>query len=431
MSPSEIPPWLAKHSSNTYLLSVYRCLQSREEEREAARYIPRPTHTEPSRGTPSARRSQAQQFISKFLRSQSPTQKNPIPPGHYSVAVGQRPDNHLRNRYLDIHPYDRTRVVLNVAQGEEEGKYLNASWVLENYGQKWWIASQASLPNTAHTFLSILLQSTTSPPASLLDPAYSSLQTSRVRTVVQLTSNIENGRRKAHPYFPSDVGQSTVIQPEGGDTPALKVILLERETIEEAHCTRSIVSLVPVTLKSKKGTRRSSIDGTKTSDTEEVDEDEHEYSVVDGRETITFQHMFYTSWPDHGVPHDDDRASLLAFLRLVDSTNRDTSLATSPDDPQPDPDPPIIVGCSAGIGRTGSFIALSSLLRKYGFLPPPGRPSLSSALPPCPLDALPSALSEDLVVQEVDSMREQRPGMVQRNEQIRLIYEVLTSAFVL
>jgi protein-tyrosine phosphatase len=35
-----------------------------------------------------------------------------------------------------------------------------------------------------------------------------------------------------------------------------------------------------------------------------------------------------------------------------------------------------------------------------------------------------------MVAQEVDSLREQRPGMVQREEQILLIYELLQKAFL-
>lgn len=206
--------------------------------------------------------------------------------------------------------------------------------------------------------------------------------------MVQLTRVVEGGLRKAHSYFPSDVGQSLVHAPEAGHPgAALRVTLVESADIAEACCVRSTVSI--------------SLEG-------------------DEKPPVTFQHLLYTAWPDQGVPELEDQKSLMAFIRLVDSTNRQRT--------SDDPDPPILVGCSAGVGRTGTFIAISSLLRAHGFLPRASSPSplsLSS-----PLGPLPDAFNEDLVGREVDSLREQRPAMVQQTSQLGLIYTLLEAAFV-
>jgi len=232
--------------------------------------------------------------------------------------------------------------------------------------------------------------------------------------VVQLTQNIEGGRRKAHAYFPNEVGKSIIVPPEDGvQDLALKVTLLSQETIEDAHCLRSSVSVVPVKDPPPVNTR--------TYEMLEFDDHDDQYGEIPDQKVL-FTHLLYTSWPDHGVPEDQDRKSLVAFAHLVDRLNRDTSLAS---DPHPDPDPPIIVGCSAGVGRTGSFIALSSLMRHFGVLPPPSSPTLSSVLLPSRLGPLPDDMKEDCVAQEIDSLREQRQRMVERPEQVVLIYEVL------
>ncbi|KAF7307236.1 hypothetical protein MIND_00517300 [Mycena indigotica] len=287
---------------------------------------------------------------------------------HYSTSTSCSPTNNAKNRYADITVYDRTRVVVS---GE---RYLNADWCLERYGHKYWIAAQATIPTTSHAFLSLLLQ-------PIPTPSFTS--SSRVRTVVQLTQLVESGRRKADAYFPSEIGQTMVHAPERSHPgPAIVATLLESTQIPDARCIKSTVS---ISLKDKP------------------------------ESAVTFQHLFFTAWPDHGVPEHEEQQALMNFVKLVDKTNRDES---------DDPDPPIVVGCSAGVGRTGTFIAISSLLRAHGLLPAasfPSIPSLSSPLGPFPNE-------EDQVAQEVDWLREQRPGMVQQQSQLDLIYSLLESA---
>lgn len=68
-------------------------------------------------------------------------------------------------------------------------------------------------------------------------------------------------------------------------------------------------------------------------------------------ETREVCHMLYTAWPDYGVPQS--ARALLQFLSLV--RQQQNKLLTSRGDtwaghPR---GPPIVVHCSAGIGRTG------------------------------------------------------------------------------
>lgn len=396
-----IPAWLSRALANdSRFISEIVCSALSEREYARDHIRTRSLVAEPQTTSLLAR---GQQALSSALGKIDPV-------AHYSIMIAHHPDNVVANRYSNIEPYDRTRVIVGDLKGSHcsvgaegsKGRYFNASWVRELYGGKLWIATQAPLPRTAHVFLSAIVQPISTPPASLNSPHMH--YPSRVRTIVQLTQNMERGRQKAHIYFPSTPGQSMLSNPDPtSDAPALKVTLLESKRINEACCVQSKVSIIPVT-------------------------------STNPQDAVVFTHLLYAAWPDHGVPEDEDRASLLAFVRLVDCINKNTS--SLPLSSEPDPDPPIMVNCSAGIGRTGSFIAMSSLLRAYHLLsvnPPSSTPLLLpqplSSLPVPPLGTLPKELQEDLIAQEIDSLREQRPGMVQRDEQIHLIYDILNQAF--
>ncbi|XP_067684835.1 receptor-type tyrosine-protein phosphatase alpha-like [Haliotis asinina] len=59
----------------------------------------------------------------------------------------------------------------------------------------------------------------------------------------------------------------------------------------------------------------------------------------------TVTHYHFTSWPDHGVP---SAPALVSFWRLVKRGHKQRG--------------PMLVHCSAGVGRTGAFIALDYLM---------------------------------------------------------------------
>jgi protein tyrosine phosphatase len=106
-------------------------------------------------------------------------------------------------------------------------------------------------------------------------------------------------------------------------------------------------------------------------------------------------HYQYKEWPDHGLP-----SSTKAFLHLVHSAKR------------VDKDGPIVVHCSAGIGRSGTFCAVHALVQKM-------REELKTkgSLPPLN------------IVETVLNLRDQRPGMVQTKEQYMFCYLALQEEF--
>ena len=65
---------------------------------------------------------------------------------------------------------------------------------------------------------------------------------------------------------------------------------------------------------------------------------------------MTVTHMHYTAWPDHGVP--ENAMSVISFIRRV-RREHPHSLDKS-----------LLVHCSAGVGRTGTFILLDTVMQQ-------------------------------------------------------------------
>lgn len=65
-------------------------------------------------------------------------------------------------------------------------------------------------------------------------------------------------------------------------------------------------------------------------------------------ETRNIYHYWYTAWPDHTVPENPN--ALIQLIKQVESLKTyDENI----------PKGPILVHCSAGVGRSGCFLALS------------------------------------------------------------------------
>ncbi|XP_036170740.1 tyrosine-protein phosphatase non-receptor type 21 isoform X3 [Myotis myotis] len=64
----------------------------------------------------------------------------------------------------------------------------------------------------------------------------------------------------------------------------------------------------------------------------------------------TVWHLQYTDWPEHGCP--EDLKGFLSYLEEIQSVRRHTNSTSEPKGPNP----PLLVHCSAGVGRTGVVI---------------------------------------------------------------------------
>ncbi|XP_078661975.1 receptor-type tyrosine-protein phosphatase R-like [Branchiostoma floridae x Branchiostoma belcheri] len=113
------------------------------------------------------------------------------------------------------------------------------------------------------------------------------------------------------------------------------------------------------------------------------------FTLQRGNEVHHIRHYWCTEWPDHKTP--ETAKALLALVQEVEFHRLR----------QPRPRRPVVVHCSAGIGRTGCFIATSIGIRQLR------------------VENMVDVLSI------VCGMRQDRGGMVQTNEQYEFIHYAL------
>ena len=113
-----------------------------------------------------------------------------------------------------------------------------------------------------------------------------------------------------------------------------------------------------------------------------------EFEVRGQEETSKVTHLQCTAWPDHGTPElENDFDSLNYLIQEIDKCH------------------PVVMHCSAGIGRTGTLIALYHLTKTIQTQTSSPRISVFGT---------------------VRRLREQRLGMVQTKDQYLFIYSFMT-----
>ncbi|XP_046338646.2 receptor-type tyrosine-protein phosphatase H-like isoform X3 [Haliotis rufescens] len=209
-----------------------------------------------------------------------------ISPKHTNYA-SQIDENKQKNRWVNVLPFDHSRVVLEVIDDDETSDYINASYMPGYNCENEYIASQGPLPGTVDDFWRMIWEK-------------------KVSIIVMVTPVKENGKVKCEEYWPAEVQEPK----EYGD------IVVENTSF-------SSLNTYNVTM--------------------------FKLSNGQDKDVRVVQHFHFLNWKDMSA--DVERSDILDFVRTVRSHLR------------PDMEGPLVIHCSAGVGRTGTFICLDYLIQ--------------------------------------------------------------------
>ena len=258
------------------------------------------------------------------------------------------------------------------------------------------------------------------------------------RVIVMLTAEVEGGQRKCHPYWlPDDYGPFKLkalserhqavetFKPRRSFTSPQHLALSQRPSISRRH-TGSYMSHQP------------SHPSSSHTPTPPLDPDAPHVII----RKITLQHanqpfeplreltqIQYTSWPDFGAPaHPAQVLGLVEHCNSVVRSHEYSNPTRGIDDPAQPSQRPIVVHCSAGCGRTGTFCTVDSvidMLKRQKYVRQSKQDENAMDVDSADQDAWTLSDDEDLVVKAVSDFRLQRLSMVQTLRQFVLCYETV------
>ncbi|XP_047738570.1 receptor-type tyrosine-protein phosphatase epsilon-like [Hyalella azteca] len=246
----------------------------------------------------------------------------------YSTLLAERPESKWKNRYINILPYDHSIVKL-----QDPGGYINANFVtlLAERPESKWKNRYINILPYDHSIVKLQdpggyinanfvldhqeqpsFIAAQGPTDSTVNDFWQMVREQNVVIIVMLTNTTEKGKVKCAQYWPEE--SQSLLLPDG-----LRVTNLgERE--HGLYVVRK--------LKLDDEKRRSP-----------------------SRTTLQYH---FLAWKDFGVPEDQE-----SLLQLISAVKTDLVAVT------PAANQHIVVHCSAGVGRTGSFIAVWNLCHLF------------------------------------------------------------------
>ncbi|GAB1602220.1 tyrosine-protein phosphatase non-receptor type 11-like [Argonauta hians] len=255
----------------------------------------------------------------------------------YSRDIGALPENKPKNRYKNILPFDETRFILRDGDPTEPGSDYINANIITMTDE------DGVEPKKKY-------MATQGPLQTTVADFWRMVWQDNSRVIVMTTKEVERGKQKSMRYWPKEHETKELVIPGG------KMFI---KGVRETSHAEFEVREFEVSRKTNK---------------------------VESPRRIF--HYHFMIWPDYGVPSDP--GTVLNFLQMVNEQQE-----SIPDSG------PFVVHCSAGIGRTGTFIVIDMIIDKIK------RHGLD-----CEID----------IQKTIQMVRSQRSGLVQTEAQYKFIY---------
>lgn len=248
-----------------------------------------------------------------------------------------------KNRYNNIWPFEHSRV--EIEDVPDNGcDYINANHVRSSLSNKRYIATQGPIPATFVDFWNMIWQQD-------------------VRVIVMLTAEKEGGQVKAHDYWSDRQYGPFRLGQHSSRKATLDPSKIHRHRLRQSS-TRKSSAEKPNIIRNDSGQEANA------SGTASIPANSDEPYIIVRRLTLSHEafpfepireitHLQYSSWPDFGAPAHPSH--LLGLVEQCDYVVRSIS-HTKHTDPEPPSSRPVLVHCSAGCGRTGTFCTVDTVI---------------------------------------------------------------------
>ncbi|TKR67656.1 hypothetical protein L596_023773 [Steinernema carpocapsae] len=258
-----------------------------------------------------------------------------IPQSSYEAFT----DNEARNRYDDVILLDKTRVKLQ----NSDDDYLHASFVQMSPGYTL-ICAQAPMSNTSGYFYRMAIEQQCNVIVMLCDFKERSQKTREPVDQQSQKQRKDSGTKTKTNKTRSTTGTTTRSK-DREEPEEVKYQMVQKSydyvPLEEGD----FLVFGALTVRNKK---TKSVGGMKGSrELEKVVQRELEITDVRTKKVYTIIHLHYASWPDHRVPTSPFTCLEVCNIARVQAREK-----------------PVLVHCSAGIGRTGTVALIELAVQK-------------------------------------------------------------------